>query len=317
MATMTNSTRTSSRPACRAESAQSDRARRASRARRLQQPQRPPEPVQPDRPHLEQPPRRDRPDFAGRLRSGSSEVAKLPAERHFRLAATTACRSAIPTVDADCHLRAGREAPPTTARGRPSPHSTSRTKSACRRCSSSSPACASTASSSPSTISTERAPSSAAPTNCCSPRLGLIFKPLPNLSLYASYSRSYLPQSGDQFSGLTLSTEALKPERFDNYELGAKWEPIAGLLATAAIYRLDRTNTRATGPVAWHRGADRRAAQPRARAWAGAQRQRPLADFGRLCLAGSGGHRSTTACLARRLRSAARPAPHLLAVEPL
>jgi len=77
-----------------------------------------------------------------------------------------------------------------------------------------------------------------------SPRLGLVFKPRENLSLYASYSRSYLPQSGDQFSGLDINTEALKPERFDNYELGAKWEPIDGLLATAAIYRLDRTNTR-------------------------------------------------------------------------
>lgn len=82
-----------------------------------------------------------------------------------------------------------------------------------------------------------------------SPRLGFILKPQPNLSIYASYSRSYLPQSGDQFSGLDISTEALKPERFDNYELGAKWEPIAGLLATAAIYRLDRTNTRSPGAV--------------------------------------------------------------------
>jgi catecholate siderophore receptor len=77
-----------------------------------------------------------------------------------------------------------------------------------------------------------------------SPRLGLVFKPRDNLSLYASYARSYLPQSGDQFSGLDVSTQALRPERFDNYEIGAKWEPIAGLLATAAIYRLDRTNTR-------------------------------------------------------------------------
>jgi len=84
--------------------------------------------------------------------------------------------------------------------------------------------------------------------NLWSPRLGLIFKPMPNLSLYASYSRSYLPQSGDQFSGLALNTETLKPERFDNYEIGAKWEPIEGLLATVAAYRLDRTNTRATDP---------------------------------------------------------------------
>lgn len=82
-----------------------------------------------------------------------------------------------------------------------------------------------------------------------SPRLGLIFKPQPNLSLYASYSRSYLPQSGDQFSGLSLTSEALKPEKFDNYEIGAKWEPIPGLLATAALYQLDRTNTVAPHPT--------------------------------------------------------------------
>jgi catecholate siderophore receptor len=84
--------------------------------------------------------------------------------------------------------------------------------------------------------------------NLWSPRLGLIVKPRDNLSFYASYSRSYLPQSGDQFGGLDITTEALKPERFDNYEVGAKWEPVEGLLATAAVYQLDRTNTRAPNP---------------------------------------------------------------------
>ena len=82
-----------------------------------------------------------------------------------------------------------------------------------------------------------------------SPRLGVIVKPRANLSLYASYSRSFLPQSGDQFSGLDINTETLKPERFDNYEFGAKWEPIPGLLATAALYQLDRSNTRAVDPL--------------------------------------------------------------------
>ena len=82
-----------------------------------------------------------------------------------------------------------------------------------------------------------------------SPRLGLIAKPTHDLSLYASYSRSYLPQSGDQFSSLTDVTDGLKPERFDNYEAGAKWEILDGLLATAAIYQLDRSNTRATDPL--------------------------------------------------------------------
>ncbi|HEX8063592.1 MAG TPA: TonB-dependent siderophore receptor [Allosphingosinicella sp.] len=85
--------------------------------------------------------------------------------------------------------------------------------------------------------------------NLLSPRLGLILKPIAALSVYASYGRSYLPSSGDQFSSLDVTTEALKPERFDNYEIGAKWEPIPGLLATIALYRLDRTNTRALDPV--------------------------------------------------------------------
>jgi catecholate siderophore receptor len=84
--------------------------------------------------------------------------------------------------------------------------------------------------------------------NLWSPRLGLVFKPADKLSIYASYSRSYLPQSGDQFNALAANTETLKPERFDNYEIGAKWEPIEGLLATVAVYQLDRTNTRATDP---------------------------------------------------------------------
>jgi catecholate siderophore receptor len=82
-----------------------------------------------------------------------------------------------------------------------------------------------------------------------SPRLGLVLKPSDKLSIYASYSRSYLPQSGDQFSSLTSVTEGLKPERFDNYEVGAKWEILDGLLATAALYQLDRTNTRAANPL--------------------------------------------------------------------
>jgi catecholate siderophore receptor len=82
-----------------------------------------------------------------------------------------------------------------------------------------------------------------------SPRFGVVLKPTDSLSIYGSYSRSYLPQSGDQFSGLTDITAALKPERFDNYEVGAKWELFDGLLATAALYRLDRTNTRATDPL--------------------------------------------------------------------
>lgn len=81
-----------------------------------------------------------------------------------------------------------------------------------------------------------------------SPRFGIVIKPTDNVSLYANYSRSYLPSSGDQFATLTDETEGLKPERFDNYEVGGKWEPVDGLLATIAVYQLNRSNTRAPNP---------------------------------------------------------------------
>ena len=81
-----------------------------------------------------------------------------------------------------------------------------------------------------------------------SPRAGIVYKPIVPVSVYGSYTVSYLPSSGDQFSSLTTITEQLKPEQFDNYEVGVKWEPRSGLALTAALYRLDRTNTRATDP---------------------------------------------------------------------
>lgn len=81
-----------------------------------------------------------------------------------------------------------------------------------------------------------------------SPRLGIVVKPLMPLSLYGSYSVSYLPSSGDQFSSLTSITQQVKPEQFTNYEIGAKWDVRSNLTLTTAAYRQDRTNTRATDP---------------------------------------------------------------------
>ena len=82
-----------------------------------------------------------------------------------------------------------------------------------------------------------------------SPRFGLVVKPIVPLSVYGSYSVSFLPSSGDQFSSLTTVTEQVKPERFTNYEAGAKWDVDPGLSLTAAVYRLDRTNTRSIDPA--------------------------------------------------------------------
>lgn len=83
-----------------------------------------------------------------------------------------------------------------------------------------------------------------------SPRGGVIVKPIKNATIYASYSKSFLPQSGDQFGSLTPSTAALEPETFENIEAGVKWEPRAGLSLSAALYRLDRENSAAPGPTA-------------------------------------------------------------------
>jgi catecholate siderophore receptor len=81
-----------------------------------------------------------------------------------------------------------------------------------------------------------------------SPRAGIVVKPIAPLSLYGSYGVTYLPSSGDQFSSLTTLTQQVKPEKFSNYEVGAKWDIDRYLSLTTAIFRLDRTNTRATDP---------------------------------------------------------------------
>ena len=83
-----------------------------------------------------------------------------------------------------------------------------------------------------------------------SPRVGLVVDPATAVSLYGSYGVSYLPSAGDQFSSLTATSRALKPERFDNYEVGAKWDVRSGFALSAAAYLLDRSNTSARDPNA-------------------------------------------------------------------
>ena len=81
-----------------------------------------------------------------------------------------------------------------------------------------------------------------------SPRFGVILKPLDDLSVYASYAESFLPQAGDQFLILSPGQSAFEPEQFTNYEIGFKYSPLNDVLVTGAIFRLDRDNTRAADP---------------------------------------------------------------------
>ncbi len=82
-----------------------------------------------------------------------------------------------------------------------------------------------------------------------SPRAGLIVKPRENISLYASFAKSFLPQSGDQFTVLDATTASLAPEEFRNLEAGVKWDLTERLAFTAAAFQIDRTNTRANDPI--------------------------------------------------------------------
>ncbi|RTL35413.1 MAG: TonB-dependent siderophore receptor [Burkholderiales bacterium] len=85
--------------------------------------------------------------------------------------------------------------------------------------------------------------------NLVSPRAGVIFKPFATVSLYANYSVATFPRGGDQLSSLTNVNKGLKPEKFTNYELGGKWEINPDLLATAAIYKLERNNVAVMNPA--------------------------------------------------------------------
>jgi catecholate siderophore receptor len=81
-----------------------------------------------------------------------------------------------------------------------------------------------------------------------SPRLGLIFKPHENISVYGSYSQSFLPRSGDQFLALTVTQQNLAPEKFTNYEIGAKWDVQPNLNLTLAVFQLERSNATTPDP---------------------------------------------------------------------
>ncbi|MEQ8404242.1 MAG: TonB-dependent siderophore receptor [Oceanicaulis sp.] len=73
-----------------------------------------------------------------------------------------------------------------------------------------------------------------------SPRLGLIYKPAETISAYASYSETFLPSAGDQFLVLTPTTETVAPQRFENTEVGLKWDINEALSLTTALFRVER-----------------------------------------------------------------------------
>jgi catecholate siderophore receptor len=84
--------------------------------------------------------------------------------------------------------------------------------------------------------------------NLMSPRAGLVIKPLANLAFYGSYSVSYLPSSGDQIGAFSRGLVISKPEEFQNFEVGVKYDVNPAFQLTFAAYNLDRRNQRLPDP---------------------------------------------------------------------
>ena len=80
-----------------------------------------------------------------------------------------------------------------------------------------------------------------------SPRLGVIFKPQENISIYGSFSETFLPRSGEQFADLpddpaTPDDETLDPNTFQNLEVGLKWDFDNGLSLSLAAFENEQSS---------------------------------------------------------------------------
>ncbi|MEM1254638.1 MAG: TonB-dependent receptor [Cyanobacteria bacterium P01_H01_bin.21] len=77
------------------------------------------------------------------------------------------------------------------------------------------------------------------------PLIGLVYQPLENLSLYANYSQSFLPNSA-----VTISGNSLEPEEGEGFEVGVKTELLdQRLLATLAYFNLTKQNVATADPT--------------------------------------------------------------------
>jgi len=81
-----------------------------------------------------------------------------------------------------------------------------------------------------------------------SPRGGIVWQPTKAQSYYFSYGKSFNP-SAESLS-LSANNVNLPPEQNHNYEIGAKLDFFDNRLsATAALFRLEKTNARTTSPL--------------------------------------------------------------------
>jgi len=78
-------------------------------------------------------------------------------------------------------------------------------------------------------------------------RGAVVYKPLPNASVYFDAGTSFNPSA--EALSLSLATAALPPEKNTSYEVGSKWEFLDGnLLFTAALFQTTKENLREPDP---------------------------------------------------------------------
>ncbi|NJM68599.1 MAG: TonB-dependent siderophore receptor, partial [Acaryochloris sp. RU_4_1] len=77
-----------------------------------------------------------------------------------------------------------------------------------------------------------------------SPRVGLVYQPIEPVSLYASYSRSFVPNNA-----LTSTGELIEPTRGTQFEVGIKADLGKKFTATLAAYQITKTNILTPDPA--------------------------------------------------------------------
>lgn len=76
------------------------------------------------------------------------------------------------------------------------------------------------------------------------PRAGIVFNPIDPLILYASYSESFLPASGEQYANLG---DQLDPDSAKNLEFGMRWDIKDALSLSVSAFQIDQSFTQDDG----------------------------------------------------------------------
>ncbi|MDF1815642.1 MAG: TonB-dependent siderophore receptor, partial [Verrucomicrobiales bacterium] len=75
-----------------------------------------------------------------------------------------------------------------------------------------------------------------------SPRIGVIYKPIENISIYGSHSESFLPRSGEQYANINGDNNALDPNTYSNLEAGINWDVVDDLRIRTAIFEIKESS---------------------------------------------------------------------------